>query len=190
MARSSTRTTSPGRSCRSRTASTATLQQGRQHADAQGDAEQPAVGGDCPRAGDEGVEPKVGEGCKLHVINADSRFEAAGVLDVNRDGKLDILSGGFWYEAPDWKKHFVREIKEEGQLLLRFRQPADGRGWRRLDGHRRGGLAQQDGVLGSQPRQDRRAVAGVRDRYAGQHGDRDGRATSTATNSSTSCPTS
>jgi len=78
------------------------------------------------------VEAKVGEGFKLHVINADSRFEAAGILDVNRDGKLDILSGGFWYEAPDWKKHFVREIKEEGNYFYDFANlpmDVDGDGW-------------------------------------------------------------
>ncbi|MBP7051996.1 MAG: HEAT repeat domain-containing protein [Phycisphaerae bacterium] len=78
------------------------------------------------------VEPKVGEGFRLHTINADSRFEAAGVLDVNRDGKLDILSGGFWYEAPDWKKHFVREIKEEGNYFYDFANlpmDVDGDGW-------------------------------------------------------------
>ncbi len=78
------------------------------------------------------VEPKVGEGFKLHVINADSRFEAAGVLDVNRDGKLDILSGGFWYEAPGWTRHFVREIKEEGNYFYDFANlpmDVDGDGW-------------------------------------------------------------
>lgn len=47
---------------------------------------------------------------KKHIINADSVAEAAGVLDVNRDGKLDILSGECWYESPTWKKHFVRNI--------------------------------------------------------------------------------
>lgn len=35
---------------------------------------------------------------KKHVINADSVAESAGVLDVNRDGVLDILSGDSWYE--------------------------------------------------------------------------------------------
>jgi HEAT repeat protein len=78
------------------------------------------------------VEAKVGDGFKLHVINADSRFEAAGILDVNRDGKLDILSGGFWYEAPNWQKHFVREIKEEGNYFYDFANlpmDVDGDGW-------------------------------------------------------------
>ena len=78
------------------------------------------------------VEAKVGEGFKLHVINADSRFEAAGVLDVNRDGKLDIFCGGFWYEAPAWKSHFVRDIKEEGNYFYDFANlpmDVDGDGW-------------------------------------------------------------
>ncbi len=69
---------------------------------------------------------------KMHVINADSKFEAAGVLDVNRDGKLDIFSGGFWYEAPDWKKHFVREVPEQDEYYVDFAAlPADvdGDGW-------------------------------------------------------------
>ena len=35
----------------------------------------------------------------------------AAVIDVNNDGKLDIVSGGFWYEAPAWKKHFLREVE-------------------------------------------------------------------------------
>lgn len=78
------------------------------------------------------VEDKTGDGFKLHVINADSRYEAAGILDVNRDGKLDVLSGGFWYEAPTWKKHFVREIKEEGNYFYDFANlpiDVDGDGW-------------------------------------------------------------
>ena len=76
--------------------------------------------------------PKIGERFKLHVINADSRFEAATVFDVNRDGKLDIFCGGFWYEAPDWKQHFVRDIKEEGNYFYDFANlpmDVDGDGW-------------------------------------------------------------
>jgi hypothetical protein len=78
------------------------------------------------------VETKVGEGFKLHVINAESRFEAAAILDVNRDCKLDILSGGFWYEAPAWKRHFVRAVKEEGNYFYDFANlpmDVDGDGW-------------------------------------------------------------
>ena len=57
---------------------------------------------------------------RMHVIDADSRFEGAGVLDVNRDGKLDIQCGPSWYEGPSWKKHFVRTIEEKGGYYLGF----------------------------------------------------------------------
>jgi hypothetical protein len=46
-----------------------------------------------------------------HDINPASEYPACAVLDVNHDGKLDIVSGGFWYEAPQWKKHFLREVE-------------------------------------------------------------------------------
>jgi dienelactone hydrolase len=48
---------------------------------------------------------------RRHVINADSEFMAAAVFDVNKDGKLDIVCGGYWYEAPTWKKHFLRSVE-------------------------------------------------------------------------------
>ncbi len=48
---------------------------------------------------------------RLHTINADSKFSACAVMDVDKDGKLDVVSGGFWYEAPSWKQHFVREVE-------------------------------------------------------------------------------
>lgn len=33
--------------------------------------------------------------------------EGVAVGDVNRDGKKDVLSGAFWYEAPNWKQHEI-----------------------------------------------------------------------------------
>jgi len=46
-------------------------------------------------------------------INAESPYEAAGILDVNRDGKMDIFCGGQWYEAPGWKPHKARVVKAQ-----------------------------------------------------------------------------
>jgi hypothetical protein len=48
---------------------------------------------------------------EVKTINAEAEYPACGVIDVNHDGKLDIVSGGFWYEAPDWKKYFLREVE-------------------------------------------------------------------------------
>lgn len=36
--------------------------------------------------------------------------ESACIADINGDGKLDIVSGENWYEAPRWTKHHFRDI--------------------------------------------------------------------------------
>ena len=51
---------------------------------------------------------------KQHAINATSQFEAAGALDVDNDGKLDIVSGDSWYQAPNWTKRKVRDVTKRG----------------------------------------------------------------------------
>ncbi len=45
-----------------------------------------------------------------HVIDKGTTAETCAVADVNRDGQVDIISGEYWYEAPDWKKHQFRTI--------------------------------------------------------------------------------
>ncbi|HEV3204772.1 MAG TPA: VCBS repeat-containing protein [Gemmataceae bacterium] len=42
------------------------------------------------------------------------RSEGAAVADVNKDGKLDIIAGDVWYEAPDWKMHEIRKPGDYG----------------------------------------------------------------------------
>ena len=38
-------------------------------------------------------------------------YEAASVMDVDKDGKMDIVSGGFWYAGPDFQaKHKIATI--------------------------------------------------------------------------------
>jgi len=51
---------------------------------------------------------------KKVVINADSIFSAAAAFDVDHDGKIDIVAGGFWYKAPTWEKHVVRDVEVIG----------------------------------------------------------------------------
>lgn len=47
---------------------------------------------------------------KKHTINDQSPFEAAGVGDLNNDGKPDVFSGDSWYEAPKWTRHQIRDV--------------------------------------------------------------------------------
>jgi FG-GAP-like repeat/FG-GAP repeat len=69
---------------------------------------------------------------KLHTINGQSEFEAAGVFDVDNDGKLDIVSGDTWYQAPDWKRNHVRDVVRVGTYYHDFATlPLDVNG----DGH-------------------------------------------------------
>ncbi len=44
----------------------------------------------------------------------DTRFVAEGVAvaDVNRDGKLDIVAGNVWYEAPHWTPHEIAPVRQ------------------------------------------------------------------------------
>jgi hypothetical protein len=46
--------------------------------------------------------------------------ETAAVVDVNKDGRLDIVSGDSWYEAPSWKKHPIREINFTSNYVDNF----------------------------------------------------------------------
>jgi hypothetical protein len=57
---------------------------------------------------------------KLHTINGQSEFEAAGVMDVDNDGQLDIVSGASWYQAPAWKAFHVREVTRVGTYYNDF----------------------------------------------------------------------
>ena len=42
---------------------------------------------------------------KKTVLDRKFRSEGVAVADVNKDGKIDVLNGEYWYEAPDWKPH-------------------------------------------------------------------------------------
>ena len=48
---------------------------------------------------------------RLHVICDTVKYSACAVMDVNKDGHMDVVSGAHWYEGPSWKRHFVRDVE-------------------------------------------------------------------------------
>jgi hypothetical protein len=56
---------------------------------------------------------------RVHMI--DPGFsESVAIADFNRDGRLDILSAEYWYEAPAWTKHKIRDIAFNGSYIDNF----------------------------------------------------------------------
>lgn len=52
---------------------------------------------------------------------ADERYETAGCFDVNNDGVLDIVSGAWWYEGPDFRQaHPIGEVQAVGEYYDDF----------------------------------------------------------------------
>src|SRR5437867_7343160 len=73
---------------------------------------------------------------KKTVIDPIFRSEGVAVADVNRDGKVDILAGDVWYEAPDWKRHEIRPVGKYGdgangysQSFACWAEDLNGDGW-------------------------------------------------------------
>ena len=62
---------------------------------------------------------------RMHAIDGGAS-ETAAVADVNRDGRLDIVSGEYWYEAPaldvakKWIPHRFRELGFSNQYIDNF----------------------------------------------------------------------
>lgn len=44
------------------------------------------------------------------VLDQNFRSEGVAVADVNRDGKIDVLAGNLWYEAPKWIPHEIAPV--------------------------------------------------------------------------------
>lgn len=59
----------------------------------------------------------VAKNWKKTVVDKAFRSEGVAVADVNKDGKLDILNGEAWYEAPNWKMHEIRKLGDYGDGL-------------------------------------------------------------------------
>lgn len=71
---------------------------------------------------------------RRHDVHLESTFPAAAAIDVNEDGRLDIVCGGYWYEAPRWTRHFLRNVQQiRGRYDDYSNLPLDVNGDGRLD---------------------------------------------------------
>ena len=57
-----------------------------------------------------GLPSTMSQEIKFKKLQLDREFRSEGVtaFDVNKDGKVDIVTDQFWYEAPNWKPHEIR----------------------------------------------------------------------------------
>ena len=91
------------------------------------------------------------------MIEGKFRSEGVAIADVNKDGKLDVLIGDSWYEAPSWTKHDIRKPGEYGDGLHSYSAVHDLLGRR----HQRRRLGRPD-----RRRLPRRPASGTRTRRA------------------------
>src|SRR5580700_10416431 len=63
-------------------------------------------------------EPKIT--WKKIVLDTKFRSEGVAVADVNKDGKIDVLNGEYWYEAPDWTPHEMQPFMDHKDGLRNY----------------------------------------------------------------------
>ena len=69
------------------------------------------------------------------IIHPEFISEGVALGDVNQDGQKDILSGPYWFEAPNWQRHELRKpkkfdhTKEWSDSFLNFATDVNQDGW-------------------------------------------------------------
>lgn len=76
-----------------------------------------------------GLRPPLAEAAKAEtptitwkkiILDRSFRSEGVAVADVNKDGKIDVLNGEYWYEAPDWIPHELQPYKDHKDGLQNY----------------------------------------------------------------------
>jgi hypothetical protein len=71
---------------------------------------------------------------KKHIVSQVFVSEGAATGDVNNDGRIDILAGHYWYEAPHWKRHMLhadtlKPVPGYSTTFLNFCLDVNNDGW-------------------------------------------------------------
>ncbi|HPF47610.1 MAG TPA: VCBS repeat-containing protein [Emcibacteraceae bacterium] len=59
---------------------------------------------------------------KFRHVKLDGEYnsEGASVADINNDGLNDVVTGHYWYEAPDWTRHVIRKPLKDAVSIPRL----------------------------------------------------------------------
>jgi hypothetical protein len=79
--------------------------------------------------------PPAGPNFEKHAIDTAYRAEGVAVFDVDRDGRVDLVTDQYWYRAPDWTPNEIRAPETYdpragfGHCFAVYPEDVDGDGW-------------------------------------------------------------